>query len=146
MPYATDADLLLHRPNILQLGPTTWAPQHAEAARQLERTLATAWYRPAAQRRGVDAERQPFAPARLLHPGEQLTTLAIYKTLELAYDYLAKGTPEDGYRLLSTHYGERYAAELTALLEHGVDYDWDGSATASPGETMPTPARQLIRR
>lgn len=138
--YATDQDLQTLRPNILQLGQDNWSAQHQEAARLIDRALDIGWYRPAAAARGLHHDLNPFDPARLLAADTQLSGLGAAKALQLIYETLSKGHPDDTYHHLARHYADRYSDELTAVLQAGLAYDWDDSGTLDTTEQHSGPA------
>ncbi len=144
--YCTDSDLEKLRPEILQLGPTAWPHQLAEATRIVDRALTIGWYRAAARQRGLDPDHLPFSRANLLHADEQLTMLAACKALHLVYLYLAKGHPDEPFHHLAATWEARYAAELADVLAAGLDYDWDGSANIAPAETARPLETRILER
>ena len=94
--YSTDDDLVMIRPNILELGISCWEDQHKEAFKVINRILIGRWYKQMALEYGVDWRETEFDPE--LVDKDQLVRLSCYKTLEFAYLYLMKDSPEpDGF-------------------------------------------------
>lgn len=143
--YTTDSDLTDVRPNILTLkGSNDWTHLHTEAKRQIDQILETRWYLHQADEYGVDYEDTPY-DADLVDT-TQIRRLAIYKVLQLAYEYLMKDVPNDDvyYRAMK-HFGERFDDELQQILTVGVKYDWDSSGTVDEDEKN-LPSYRTLRR
>jgi hypothetical protein len=131
--YCTDADLVKWRPNILQLGVEDWKEQREEAYAIINRVIEIRWYRQVAEEMGYDWRLTAFTPASV-RTGT-LTRLECFKTLELAYMHLKKGTPEaDGFERLEEQFRLRYSEELDLVLADGIDYDWSGNDTFDDDE------------
>lgn len=124
-PYATDANLLSRRPNILSLGVSSWVTIHEKAKNLINRDLEAMWYRKAAELEAIDYRETTFAPSKMLNSDTQLNDLGIFKALELAYEYLAKDSEEDNYMKLRDRYYKAYRAELKSVIDLGIHYDWD---------------------
>lgn len=148
MPYCTEDDLERVRPNIMQLGVDGWDDQLAEADEVIDRVLDARWYRTAAREYGLDPRETPFDKTKLLSATTQLTRLATYKTLELAYIYLQKdkGGPEgDPFERQAGNFRKLYTTELSEVLAAGLDYDWDASGDLAYTEKQTTVVRRLAR-
>lgn len=134
MNYATDTDLLVFRPNVLDYGVADWTAQHAEAKRRIDRLLDVRWYRPQAAERGLDWRATPFDSDRLLQAANQLKTLAVYAAFSLVYGYLTRDGEADVFERLRGVYEALFERELEAVLAEGLDYDWDDSAAIDDDE------------
>ena len=148
MPYCTEDDLEQVRPNIMQLGVDGWDDQLAEADSIINRVLESRWYRTACKEYGVDYRQTPFDSTKLLNAASQLTRLATYKTLELAYTYLQKdkGGPEgDPFERQAGNFRKLYTTELSEVLAYGLDYDWDASGDLDYTEQKMPVTRRLAR-
>lgn len=124
--YCTDADLVKIRPDILSLGVAAWTDQIAEATSIINRAIEARWYRMACSNAGLDHREYPFNADLLLSADTQLTRLGCYKTLELAFLYLMKDSPEpDAFERECKLFAGLYKNELAEVLGAGLDYDWD---------------------
>lgn len=143
--YCSDADLSEIRPNILQLGVSSWDVQSKEAFAIINRTLIAKWYKEVALEHDiVDWRTTPFDPDKV--DAEQVKRMACYKTLELCYMHLMKDSSEaDGFERESHFFRDRYNEELTIILGLGVNYDWDDDDTISDEETYTPRIRRLVR-
>lgn len=142
--YSTDDDLVKIRPNILDLGQASWEDQHLQAFDLINRTLISRWYKLQAAEMGVDWYLTEFDPD--LVDATQLVRLSCYKTLELAYEYLMKDTPDsDGFERHRALYAKKYSQELAELLALGINYDWDADDEIDTDEKYVTSPRRLYR-
>jgi len=154
MAYSTDADLVKVRPNILQLGVSSWqnyvdgadpaVSMHDKAAEKINRTLIRRWYKTAAAEYSLDWRDTEFS-ADLVEEGT-LTELSCFKTLELIYLYLMKDSPEpDGFEREMHLFRKLYNQELEELLSIGIGYDWDGDDEVLDTEKYMRVPRRLSR-
>jgi hypothetical protein len=142
--YSTDADLIVIRPKIADLGITDLSPYHTEAKNRIDRVLEQRWYRPEATNRGILYTETAF-DADLLN-ADQLKYLACYKALELIYEALMKDSAEaDGFERQMLRYQAKFDDELQSLLTLGVDYDWDADDTFDEDERIRPVFRRLRR-
>jgi len=126
--YCTNADLAEVRPKILSLGVADWATQIAEATSIINRALEVRWYRQACKEYALDYREYQFDADLLLNASTQLNRLGVYKTLQLAYIYLAKDSPDaDAFERQANTFAKLYSTELADVLAQGLDYDWDES-------------------
>ncbi|RLC88909.1 MAG: hypothetical protein DRJ03_01320 [Chloroflexi bacterium] len=133
--YSTDPDLVKIRPNILELGVASWNTQHTEAKAQIDRILESRWYNEVAAEHSINFRSTPFDADKC--DAAQLVRVACYKTLELAYLFLMKDSPEpDGYEREMKLFGKMYKEELNLILSLGVNYDWDDSDTIEDDERL----------
>jgi len=142
--YSTDDDLVMIRPNILELGISCWEDQHKEAFKVINRILIGRWYKQMALEYGVDWRETEFDPE--LVDKDQLVRLSCYKTLEFAYLYLMKDSPEpDGFEREMELFRKRFADELQSVLAEGVTYDWNKDDSISSDERYAISGRRLLR-
>lgn len=144
--YCRDEDLVALRSNILDFGIDSWKDQRDEAMAIIDRALDAGWYRQEAEHLGVDWRKYPMDRTLFLNAESQLKRLACYKALELAFRYLMKESPEpDSFERMKDMYKEEYQSELKAVLNAGLDYDWDGSGALTAYEKSRPVRRRLSR-
>lgn len=144
--YCTDDDLAAVRPKILDLGVSGWEEQIAEATAIINRVLEVRWYRQACREYGLDYREYAFNPDLLLSADTQLTRLGVYKSLQLAYLYLAKDAPDaDAFERHAKNFEKLYGTELADVLASGLDYDWDESGGLYYTEKLMPSMRRLKR-
>jgi hypothetical protein len=144
--YCADADLVKIRPNILLLGVGAWTDQIAEATSIINRAITSRWYKMACSNAGVDHREVPFDADLLLSAETQLTRLGCYKTLELAFLFLMKDSPEpDAFERESKLFANLYKTELAEVLAAGLDYDWDETGDLAYTEKAIPVMRRLKR-
>ncbi len=146
--YCTEDDLEKIRPNIMQLGVDGWDDQLAEADDIINRAIEARWYRASARAYNLDYRETPFDSTKLLSAATQLTRLASYKTLELAYMHLQKdkGGPEgDPFERQAGNFRKLYVSELSEVMASGLDYDWSGSGDLDYTEQKRPATRRLAR-
>ena len=148
--YCTDNDLLLKRPKILNYGVSTFESGDtdviSEATEIINRVIEARWYRETAGNFGYDFRDTPFNQDSLSNDGVQLKRLAVYKSLELAYEFLMKDSPDqDGFERQMNNFAKKYKEELAIVLEVGIDYDWDAGGTITSDEKYQQSTRTLER-
>ena len=142
--YSTDDDLVKIRPNILDLGVSSWEEQHLEAFAIINRALISRWYKVIAAEHGVNWWETEFEPDQI--DVSQLLRLSCYKTLELAYTFLMKDGPDpDGFERNAKTFGKKYNEELKEVLSIGVTYDWDVDSEYDTEEKYETAPRRIYR-
>jgi hypothetical protein len=142
--YCEDQDMQEIRPNILDLGVSSWLNQRKEAFENINRVIANRWYRKVAIQKSVDAFTEEFDPDKVKE--DSLKRLACFKALELAYMFLMKDSSEpDGFERNMKTFRNRYNEELELVLAFGVEYDWDGDGTITPDEKNIRTVRRLVR-
>lgn len=147
MPYSSDKNIEALRPDILQLGVETWAPQHAEAEVMINRVIEFKWYRAAAADIGIDWRTTAFDPTLLNNAEVQLTRLSSYKALELAYEYLMQASAEpSAFETMRELYAKKYKEELADVLGAGLDYDWSETGVADNAEEVAVPTIRRLKR
>lgn len=144
--YCTESDLVKVRPDIMDQGVDDWSDQIEEAGNIIDRAIETYWYRRIAEENDIDWRETVFDRDLLLTASTQLTRLASYKTLEHAYMYLEKNTKEpDAFERQREMFKKLYDDELDAVLDTGLDYDWDESGAIVAGENIIPQVRRLVR-
>lgn len=144
--YCVDADLVKIRPNILSLGVSAWTDQATEATSIINRAIEARWYKMACSNAGLDHRETPFDADLLLNAATQLKRLACYKTLELAFLYLMKDSPEpDAFEREHNTFAALYKTELGEVLGAGLDYDWDQTGDLAYTEKAIPVMRRLKR-
>jgi len=151
--YCEDADLVKIRPNILDLGVKDWVEQREEAFKIMNRRFIKDWYKDQIVAHytnipGWQADEtwrdQPFDPD--LTDLDQIKRAACYKSLELAYLYLMKDTPDnDGFARQYELFRKMYNEEISELLAIGLNYDWDEDGTIQADEKYYPTQRRLVR-
>lgn len=144
MAYSTDADLIKIRPNIMALGVDDWSDMHNRAKTQIDQVLIARWYKTAASEHSLDYRDTEF-DSDLVEDGI-LLDLSCYKTLELAYMYLMKDSPEpDGFERQMKLFRTLYNQELERLLAIGIGYDWAGDGAVTDTDKYLRVPRRLTR-
>jgi len=152
--YCTEDDMVKVRANIMDLGVASWEDQLTEAKAVIDRAIEVRWYRQAVKDYGsergptrhIDYREYPFDPDLMLNAGTQLTRLAVYKTLQLAYMFLATDAPEpSAFERQAKTFESMYSTELSDVLAQGIDYDWDGSGALDYTEKRTPSMRRLSR-
>jgi hypothetical protein len=144
MTYCADIDLIQYRPNILQLGVDDWTAQRQEAFDQINRVLSARWFRKVAPEMGLILSDASFDPDKV--KSGFLRRLECFKTLELAYMFLKKDSPEeDGFERNEKSFRQRYNEELEIILATGVEYDWDDSGEVDASEKYIYATRRNVR-
>lgn len=147
--YSTDHDINDIRPGILELGQQDFTHLHQEAKRLIDRDLKIKWYRNARKtlfhlQRPLlvgtfgsgtfHQELDDFDPELFLNATLQFKLLGSYKALGLIYQTLEKAITDDPYRAQRLIFDKQYEAELTTVIQSGIDYDWDKDASIEPHE------------
>jgi len=144
--YCDDSDLVDKRPKILTYGVSTFEDQITEATSIINRIIEARWYREAAGNFGYDYRETQFDPDNLLDSETQLKRLAVFKSLELAYELLMKDAPDqDGFERQMNNFAKKYKEELAIVLDVGLNYDWDAGGAITSDERYQKSARTLER-
>ncbi len=149
MQFCTDSDLTAVAADVRHLVPAElddWSVQRKLAEDAVLRDLTRVWYAPAARARGIDPAVASLEAKRL--EAEEIKPLAVLKSLEIVYGYLAKpGMREaDGFERNAERYRRRYIEELNHCVEAGLSYDWNDSGALDSRETStPRTPRRLTR-
>lgn len=153
--YCTYDDLLDKRPALKNHGGAPFRDQLEEAKILVDEDIELYWYRPAAEKRGIDWSNSDnaFDPESLISQAgstsdstKRLKRIAILKSLQLVYEYLSKDSKEDNYLVISDRYANQYREELDRIVSAGLDYDWDDDDTLEDTEKALKPrGRRLVR-
>jgi len=143
--YCSEDDLVLIRPDVMDLGIKDWSSQIEEAGLVIDRIVEVEWYRRIAEENDIDWRVTPFDRDLLLNADDQLTRLGCYKTLELIFMYLMKHNLEDVYDKERLLFRGLYAEELEDVMKFGLDYDWDESGAITSDESIVPRVRRLVR-
>lgn len=142
--YCSEADLVLIRPNILDLGVLDWSEQIAEAGRILDRAIVVGWYRRIAEENNIDWRDTPFSRDQLSDPEAQLKRVACYKSFELIFMFLMKHRANDAFAEERKLFSEYYKEELREVMLAGLSYDWDDDGLDTDELSLPR-IRRLVR-
>ena len=140
MSYSNDSDLAAVQKNIMEQRVENWQLQHDEAKQLIDRDIENKWFKNLAN--GAN-----FNPNLMLNSSAQLLRLSVYKTLELAYLFLAEDFSSDNPHMIKVkEFSRRYESELISVLNAGIDYDWDESGIIDDDErSIDTEPPRLIR-
>lgn len=138
MAMSTDSDLTALQPDILSLGISSFASEHARAQADIERHLRAHWW----TRTGRSGEMDTT-----LLTESQFTRAAAYRVLSnYALPKLTKWKEEhDRFQLMIDWYQARYNEEMEVILLDGVEYDADDDSVVTVGEKRPLHTRRLAR-
>lgn len=143
--YCTEDDLVLIRPDVLDLGVASWLDQITEAGKVIDRAIEVQWYRRIAEENNIDWRTTTFDRDLLLNADSQLTRLGCYKSLEYIYLYSRKHRKDDAFEEERLLFRDMYSDELKEVLLAGIDYDWDSSGALETTETSIQQVRRLVR-
>ena len=137
MAFSTDSDLTDIVPDILTLGITSFADEHPKAQADIEREIRNRWW----EKRGISGELNPDYLT-----DSQWTRTAVYLVLwKYALPQLTNWVDGDRFQAMISFYKARYAEELEAVFQDGVEYDDDNSGTIEADEKLPVNHGRLIR-
>lgn len=143
--YCLDADMAEIRPNILNYGQATWEDQRAEADLQINRIVTIRWYRAAAKAHYIDTFLVGNEFDQTKVDATQLKRAAVFKSLELAYQYLMKDAPEpDGFERNAEYFATQFQKEMDLVIAAGLKYDWDDDGSTDDEVSQPV-TRRLMR-
>lgn len=137
MAFSTDADLTDIVPDILTLGITSFADEHPKAQADIEREIRNRWW----EKRGISGELNPEYLT-----DSQWTRTAVYLVLwKYALPQLTNWVDGDRFQSMIDFYKARYAEEIEAVFQDGVEYDDDNSGTIEGDEKTPINHGRLVR-
>jgi len=137
MAFSTDADLSDIVPDILTLGITSFADEHPKAQADIEREIRNRWW----EKRGISGELNPDYLT-----DSQWTRIAVYLVLwKYALPQLTNWVDGDRFQNMIGFYKSRYAEELEAVFQDGVEYDDDNNGTIDEDEKTPINHGRLVR-
>jgi len=133
MAFSQDSDLVDLIPDILSLGITSFADDHAKAQSDIERELRIKWW----PRKNIAGE---MDNTKLT--ATQFTMASAYLVLwRYALPQLTNWTEGDRFGNMIDFYKARYGEELESVLADGVDYDEDSDGTVDYDEKQPVGQR-----
>jgi len=137
MAFSTDADLTDIIPDILTLGITQFTDEHPKAQSDIEREIRNRWW----EKRGISGELNPNYLT-----DSQWTRTAVYLVLwKYALPQLTNWVDGDRFQNMIGFYKSRYAEELEAVFQDGVEYDDDNNGTIDEDEKTPINHGRLVR-
>jgi hypothetical protein len=137
MAFSTDSDLTDIVPDILTLGITSFADEHPKAQADIEREIRNRWW----EKRGISGELNPDYLT-----DSQWTRTAVYLVLwKYALPQLTNWVDGDRFQSMIDFYKARYAEEIEAVFQDGVEYDDDNSGTIEGDEKTPINHGRLVR-
>ena len=137
MAFSTDNDLLKIVPDILSLGINSFVLEHPKAQADIEREIRNRWW----EKRGISGELNPEYLT-----DSQWTQAAAYLVLwKYALPQLTNWVDGDRFQNMIGFYKSRYAEEIEAVFQDGVEYDDDNSGTIEGDEKTPINHGRLIR-
>jgi hypothetical protein len=129
MAFSNDTNLTDLLPDILTLGISSFADDHAKAQADIERELRIKWW----PRKNIAGE---MDNTKLTD--SQFTRTASYLVLwRYALPQLTNWVDGDRFQGMIDFYKARYGEELESVLSDGVDYDEDGDGVVKEDEKQP---------
>lgn len=133
MAFSNDTNLTDLLPDILTLGISSFADDHAKAQADIERELRIKWW----PRKNIAGE---MDNSKLT--STQFTMASAYLVLwRYALPQLTNWVEGDRFQSMIDFYKARYGEELEAVLADGVDYDADGDGVIKEDEKQPVGQR-----
>jgi hypothetical protein len=133
MAFSNDTNLTDLLPDILTLGISSFADDHAKAQADIERELRIKWW----PRKNIAGE---MDNTKLTD--SQFTRTASYLVLwRYALPQLTNWVDGDRFQGMIDFYKARYGEELESVLSDGVDYDEDGDGVVKEDEKQPVGQR-----
>ena len=133
MAFSNDTNLTDLLPDILTLGISSFADDHAKAQADIERELRIKWW----PRTNIAGE---MDNTKLTD--SQFTRSASYLVLwRYALPQLTNWVDGDRFQGMIDFYKARYGEELESVLSDGVDYDEDGDGVVKAAEKQPVGQR-----
>ena len=137
MAFSTDSDLTALLPDILTLGISSFADEHARAQADIEREIRNKWW----DKTGFSGELNTA-----LLTDSQWTRAAAYLVLwRYALPQLTNWVDGDRFQNMIEFYRARYAEEMDAIFRDGVEYDADNDSTVTNTEKQPRYSGRLFR-
>ena len=126
MAFSNDTDLTDEVPDILDFGIDSFADQHAKAEADLKREIRRKWW----PRTGRSGELNDS-----LLVESQWTECNVYLVLwKYALPKLTNWVDGDRFQNMIDFYKSRYGEELDAVLQDGVEYDFNDDGTVTDDE------------
>jgi len=137
MAFSTDTDLVDLIPDILSLGISSFADDHAKAQADIERELRIKWW----DKKGLSGEMN----ADYLSDS-QFTRCASYLVLwRYALPQLTNWVDGDRFQNMIGFYKARYGEELESILRDGIEYDDDNNSVIDNDEKQSIHSGRLNR-
>lgn len=137
MPMSADSDLLEIQPDILSLGISSFADEHARAQADIERSLRRDWW----PNKGISGEMK----SNLLTES-QFNKASSYLVLwKYALPQLATWATEDRFSAMLAFYKGLYEGEMSDIMLDGIEYDQDDDGVIENNEKIPVHFGRLIR-
>jgi|TARA_R110000796_G_scaffold187889_1_gene304825 hypothetical protein len=137
MAMSADSDLSAILPDILTLGISSFANEHARVKADIERRLRRDWW----PNKVLSGELKPN-----LLTESQFTKAAAYLVLwKYALPMLATWDENDRFYKMISFYKSRYEEEWDEVLRDGVEYDDDEDSTVELSEKLPIHFGRLTR-
>ena len=137
MAFSTDSDLTAIQPDILSLGITTFADEHAKAEADIKREIRHRWW----PRTGFKGEMKDS-----LLTESQWTRANAYLVLwKYALPQLTNWVDGDRFREMINFYRDLHSQEMESVFNDGVEYDYDEDGTIQDDEKDLTFEGRLTR-
>jgi len=137
MAFSTDSDLTAIVPDILSLGISSFADEHAKAEADILREIRRKWW-PRTGRKGELDES--------LLTDSQFTRANAYLVLwKYALPQLTNWVDGDRFREMIDFYRDLFSQEMEAVFNDGVEYDFDEDGTIQDDEKDLYVAGRLTR-
>ena len=134
MAFSADSDLTDIQPDILSLGITSFAAEHAKAEAEIKREIRAKWW----SRTGRSGEMD----ASLLTDSQWTNANAYLVLWKFALPQLSNWIESDRFQVMISFYRDLFNQEMIAIFEDGVEYDFDEDGTISDSEkSLHVPAR-----
>lgn len=126
MAFSIDSDLTAIIPDILSLGISSFADEHAKAEADIKREIRNRWW----GRTGYGGEMD-----ETLLTDTQWTRANAYLVIwKYAMPQLTNWVQGDRFREMQAFYRDLYNQELEAVFSDGVEYDYNDDGTVSESE------------
>lgn len=137
MPYSTDADLQDYQADILDMGVSSFAEEHARAQSDIQRRLRGEWWPKTGYSNEMDNS---------LLTSSQFERLSVYLVLwKYAIPALTNWIEGDRFQMMIAFFKARYEEEWDAILKDGVEYDANEDSSISNSEKAPIHHGRLFR-
>lgn len=137
MAFSTDSDLTAIVPDILSLGISSFADEHAKAEADIKREIRRKWW-PRTTFKGEMND--------ALLTDTQWTRANVYLVLwKYALPQLTNWVDGDRFREMIDFYRDLFSQEMEAVFNDGVEYDFDEDGTIQNDEKDLFVAGRLTR-
>lgn len=126
MAFSTDSDLTNIIPDILDLGIDSFLEEHAKAEEDIKREIRRKWWPKTGFKGEMDVT---------LLTDSQWTRANSYLVLwKYALPQLTNWVDGDRFQNMIDFYKARFAEEMDAVMQDGVEYDYDDDGTITDKE------------